>query len=226
MRRADFPTGPELYCITDANLSGFSHEEQVARMIEGGARIIQLRDKAIDDEGFAQIATKCQALCRAAGVSFVVNDRIEVARAISADVLHLGQDDLPPAEARKIIGEEMLLGISTHNFDQFVRALREPVDYIALGPVFGTTTKQRPDPPPGMDAVREAATIMRDDRRPLVLIGGVTLENLEALQVIAPNAIIAVIGAIVGSPHSIAERVKEFRRRICVPERTSFLNRQ
>ncbi|MEO8377813.1 MAG: thiamine phosphate synthase, partial [Candidatus Sumerlaeota bacterium] len=137
-RASNFPAGPELYCITDARLSGLSHQEQVAQMIAGGARIVQLRDKEMTDADFDITARDCQKLCRAAGAIFVVNDRAEIAAAISADGLHLGQDDFSPIAARRIVGNEMVVGTSTHNREQFLRALQEPVDYIAVGPVFGT----------------------------------------------------------------------------------------
>ncbi|MCC6545740.1 thiamine phosphate synthase [Candidatus Sumerlaeota bacterium] len=207
----EFPKGPELYCITDARLSGLPHDVQASQMIAGGARIIQLRDKDIDDQAFLSAATSCQERCRAANALFVVNDRVEIAARINADALHLGQGDISPAKARAIVGNEMIIGVSTHDHAQFHRALDEPVNYIALGPVFGTTTKARPDPPPGMDLVREAAETLRHDPRPLVLIGGINADNIREVQDLAPNAILAVIGAIVSKTFSIEERVRLFR---------------
>lgn len=204
---------PDLYCITDARLSPLSLEDQTAAFARGGARLIQLRAKDLGDAGFSIVATRCLAICREAGATLVINDRARIAAEIGAPALHLGQGDLSPADARRIVGEAQLIGISTHTREQFRAALSQPVDYIALGPVFGTSTKENPDPPPGADLVAEAAQRLENDARPLVLIGGITRENLPRLQRIAPRAIFAVISDVLRAP-DIATRVTEYRQLI------------
>ncbi len=204
---------PDLYCITDARLSGMRHEEQVTAMVEGGARLIQIRDKAMTAAEFALATERCIAICRRSGVLLIVNDRVELAASIGADGVHIGQGDMMPIKARRIMGVKPIVGLSTHNLDQFRRALGEPVDYIAFGPVFGTTTKADADPTVGLEAVAEVVRLMEGDPRPLVLIGGIDRERLPAVQDAAPYALIAMIGAIV-SGGQIAQRVREMRAMI------------
>lgn len=177
-------------------------------MIAGGARLIQLRDKQLDDDALRPIARDCLALCRANGVTFVLNDRVALAAELQPDALHIGQHDLSPAEARAAVGDSVCIGISTHNREQFHAALSEPVDYIALGPVFGTTTKENPDPAVGLDMVREAAALLSGDARPLVLIGGITRANLPVLRATAPRALVAIIGAVL-QDGAIEQNVRE-----------------
>ena len=202
---------PEVYCITDARLSPLSLEEQAAAFASGGAQLVQLRAKQLSDAEFAVVARRCLAICADAGATLVINDRAQIAAEIGAPGLHLGQDDLSPTAARGIIGDGTLIGVSTHTREQFLAALAEPVDYIALGPVFGTSTKENPDLPPGMDLVAEAAQRLENDARPLVLIGGITREKLSELQRIAPRAILAVISDVLRAP-DVAARVREYRR--------------
>src|SRR5688500_5591421 len=117
-------------------------------------------------------------------VKFMINDRVDIALAVGADGVHLGQDDLPPEEARKILGEKAIIGFSTHSPEQARDALKMPVDYIAIGPVFSTSTKIDPDPVVGLDGVCSVRRLLGDF--PLVAIGGITLDN--AASVIAAGA--------------------------------------
>lgn len=190
-----------------------AHEEQVAQMLEGGARIIQLRDKELPDHQFEMVAYKCRSISHWSEALFIVNDRVEAAAAVKADGVHLGQGDMTPAKARRIIGDEAVIGISTHNREQFLRALGEPVNYIALGPVFGTTTKENPDPEVGLELVAEAAEILADDHRPLVLIGGISLESLPRVLKAAPKSLIAMMSGILAR-RDLANAVREYRRAI------------
>lgn len=213
MTSAKTVVSPDLYCLTDSRLSTDQPEEQVRQMIDGGARLIQFRDKALSDGAFRLAAQKCLALCRWSGTLFLVNDRVEIAASIGADGVHLGQDDMPPSRARSILGDEAVIGLSTHNREQFLRALDEPVNYIALGPIFGTTSKDNPSPRVGTELLAECAALLEGDHRPLVAIGGITLENLPEVKRAAPKAIVAVIGAIFAAP-PLSERVKQFRAAI------------
>lgn len=194
-------TAPQLYCITNEELSGISHEEQVLAMLDAGARLIQVREKDPTRPGFGKMVEYLAQRARAAGGRLILNDHVELAHEAGVSGVHVGQGDMSPTAARKIMGDRAVIGISTHTREQFEDALQAPVDYIALGPVFGTTTKGNPDPPPGMDVVEDAARAMEKDGRPLVLIGGIDRNNLRTIKEIAPKAIIAVMGALLrGKP--------------------------
>jgi thiamine-phosphate pyrophosphorylase len=117
---------------------------------------------------------------------------------------------MAPTEARTALGDEAVIGVSTHNLTQLRAALEAPVDYIALGPVFGTSTKQNPEPTVGLAVVEQAVRALEGDYRPLVLIGGITMERLPELRRIAPRAFYAVIGDVLRSP-SIEARVRAYR---------------
>jgi thiamine-phosphate pyrophosphorylase len=146
----------------------------------------------------------------AAGASVIVNDRADIARLAGADGVHLGQEDLEPAEARRILGPNAILGLSTHSADQVRAAAREPVDYIAVGPIFGTSTKDTGYGSVGTALVAEAAGILRESRGrlPLVAIGGITLQ--QALDVIlAGAASVAVISDLLATSNP-ESRVREY----------------
>jgi thiamine-phosphate pyrophosphorylase len=166
---------PKLYPITDRRLSGLSHAEQVARLIEGGATFVQLREKHLSPREFYSEAEEALKVARASGAKLIVNDRADVALALGADGVHLGQDDMPPRAARALLGERAVIGFSTHSVEQAIAAARMPVDYIAVGPVFETKSKENPDPVVGLEGLRR----VREAVGPvtLVAIGGVTREN-------------------------------------------------
>jgi thiamine-phosphate pyrophosphorylase len=147
--------------------------EAARAIIESGARILQLRHKGHFSRAMFETAEKIGELCRAAGALFVVNDRVDIAMMAHAGV-HLGQDDLSPAAAHRLIGKDAVIGFSTHNEAQIRAAAGEPVDYLALGPLFGTTTKEHPDPTVGLDDLRRLRPLIT---KPLVAIGGITRLN-------------------------------------------------
>jgi thiamine-phosphate pyrophosphorylase len=200
---------PKLYPITDRRLSGLSHAEQVARLCEGGARLVQLREKNLSPREFYSEAVEALKVARAWGVRLVVNDRADIALALGADGVHLGQDDMPPAAARALLGEGAIIGYSTHSVEQAVAASRLPVDYIAIGPVFATSSKDNPDPVVGLEGVRAVREVL--GRLPLVAIGGVTRENARAL-LEAGAASVAVLSALLasGDPAEITRRTRAF----------------
>lgn len=137
----------------------------------------------------------------------IVNDRADIALIARADGVHLGQDDLPPAAARGILGGDAVIGYSTHSAEQAVAALREPVDYIAAGPIFATGTKEQPDPVIGLEGLR--AIRQSIGRFPLVAIGGIDIRNIrDVLAVGADSA--AVISAVLSGRENITEAMKEF----------------
>ena len=176
--------GTKVYPLTDRQISGLSHEQQVLTLSSSGARIIQLREKELQGREFYGEAAAAIRIARQQGVRIIVNDRLDIAHALTADGVHLGQDDLPPAAARQILGNDAIIGVSTHNLEQVNLAAEMPVDYVALGPVFPTTTKQSSNPPVGPDAVRQAHELLGDI--PLVVIGGIT--EATAPQLLAAGA--------------------------------------
>jgi len=177
-------SGTRAYPITDRQLSGLSHAEQVARLADAGATLIQLRDKLAQPQEFYEAAREALEVARARNVKLIINDRVDIALALKADGVHLGQDDLPPAAARRILGPQAIIGFSTHSRDQAGRALDLPIDYIAIGPIFATATKPSSNVPVGLSGLAEVRSLVGE--RPLVAIGGITGENLR--KVIAAGA--------------------------------------
>jgi len=137
---------PKLYPITDARLTGLSHAEQVARLGAGGATLVQLREKHLSPVEFYREALEALRVARSLGVRLIINDRADIALALHADGVHLGQDDLPPEAARKLLGPTAIIGFSTHNLEQAIAAASLPIDYIAIGPIYSTSSKEKPDP--------------------------------------------------------------------------------
>jgi thiamine-phosphate pyrophosphorylase len=141
-------------------------------LLEAGARILQFRHKSFFSRQAFEEATRIAELCRSAGALFVVNDRADIAMLLNAG-LHLGQDDLAPSDARRILPAPAIIGFSTHNEHQLRAGDLEPVDYLAIGPIFATGSKQNPDPVVGLDGLRALRPLTR---KPLVAIGGITRE--------------------------------------------------
>ena len=186
----------KLYAITDAQLSNYTHVEIVERMLKGGARLIQLRDKEASAKDLLDAARACLKLTRAVRATLIINDRVDVAMAADADGIHLGQDDLTVAEARALLGQNKIIGVSTHSLAQLEAALATSANYFAVGPIFPTTTKANPAPVVGLELLRQARALTS---LPLVAIGGITLEN--AAEVIAAGAdSVAVISALYSMP--------------------------
>lgn len=187
---------PRVYPITDRKLSGLSHAEQVKALIEGGATFIQLREKELPGRDFFEDAKNALDIVRSANAKLLINDRVDLAIALGADGVHLGQNDLPPEEARKLLGDKAIIGFSTHNQKQALDALSMPIDYLAIGPVFATSTKSDPDPVVGLEGIRLAKDIVAG--LPLVAIGGITEQTLrDVFSAGADSA--AMIGDLVGS---------------------------
>jgi thiamine-phosphate pyrophosphorylase len=201
---------PRLYPITDARLSGLSHAEQVARLCDGGATLVQLREKHLSPREFYREAAEALRVARARGARLVVNDRADIALAVGADGVHLGQDDLRPDAARRLLGEGSVVGFSTHDLAQAAEAALMPVTYIAFGPVFATSSKENPERIVGLEGLRRARDVI-GDKIPLVAIGGITRENARSVLEAGADSV-AVIGALVSSsdPSSITLRTREF----------------
>lgn len=198
-------TLPRIYAITDCRISGLSHAEQVRRLAAGGIRWVQLREKKASPREFYQQALEAVAVARALGVTLIINDRADIALAVGADGVHLGQDDLPPEKARALLGPEKIVGFSTHSLEQAMAAQALPVDYIAFGPIFPTRTKENPDPVVGVEQLRR---LRRAVQKPLVAIGGITLER--AREVLAAGAdSLAVISDLLSHP-DITHRARQY----------------
>lgn len=163
--------GTRVYPLTDRRISGLSHAQQVVTLSSWGARIIQLREKELGGREFYAEAAAAINAARHYGVRIIINDRVDIAVALKADGVHLGQNDLPPAAARQMLGDDAIIGVSTHTLEQVKLAAKSPVDYVALGPIFPTTTKQSSNTPVGLDAVTKASELLGDI--PLVVIGGI-----------------------------------------------------
>lgn len=165
---------------------------QARAACEGGARVVQLRAKAATDTQALAWGRETRALTRAAGIVFVVNDRVDLALACGADAVHLGQDDLPPADARRL-APRLAIGRSTHDAAQLARALGEPIDYVAYGPLFGTGSKDTGYDARGLAALREIARHCAP--LPLVAIGGIDARNCARVRAAGANGF-AVISAV------------------------------
>jgi thiamine-phosphate pyrophosphorylase len=197
---------PKLYPVTDARLSGLSHAEQVARLIDGGATFIQLREKGMSPRDFYREAEEALKLARARGARLIINDRVDIALALRADGVHLGQDDLPPEAARRVLGSRAIIGFSTHNLEQAREAARLPVDYIAIGPIFPTSSKDNPAPVVGLEGLSRVRQVT--GTIPLVAIGGIGSENARAALAAGSDAI-AVISLLLSRPSEITRRTRE-----------------
>jgi thiamine-phosphate pyrophosphorylase len=203
---------PGVYPILDSialDRRGIALETAAVAWLEGGAEILQLRHKGHWSREIFDAARSIARLCREAGVTFVVNDRADFAMLLGAG-LHVGQDDLPPREARSLIGSEALLGFSSHNAAQLCAAGGEPVDYVALGPIYTTASKENPDPLVGVEEIRQCRPLIE---KPLVAIGGITLENAAAVWNAGAESV-AVIGGLIpesASARALRERMEEWR---------------
>ena len=166
---------PQVYPITDVQISRLSHAVQVALFVEAGATLVQLREKRASAAEFYEAAKAALTVPTERGVQLIVNDRVDIVLAIAATGVHLGQDDLPPEAARRLLGDEAVIGYSIHSVSQALEASGLPIDYLAIGPIFSTSTKENPDPVVGLEGLRTVRDAI--GRLPLVAIGGITPAN-------------------------------------------------
>jgi thiamine-phosphate pyrophosphorylase len=203
---------PRLYPILDTDClarCGVALSVAAAAFLEGGAGILQIRHKGHWGREIFEAARRVASLAREAGAELVINDRADFAMLLGAG-LHVGQDDLPPRECRKLLGSEARIGFSSHNARQLAAAGGEPVDYVAFGPMFPTVSKLNPDPVTGIEELRRLRGLTD---KPLVAIGGITLEN--APEVFRAGAdSVAVIAGLLPAPataQSLRQRVVEWQ---------------
>ncbi len=169
---------PPLYPIVDVDICRLRALDPLAVLdayLSGGARFVQLRDKSTRTGPLAALADAAVSRAHAAGAMLIVNDRADIAKLSGADGVHVGQDDLPVADVRLLLGEHAIVGLSTHDLTQIDRALATSASYIAVGPIYGTSTKDTGYTARGLDLLRDA--VRRAGERPVVGIGGITLER-------------------------------------------------
>lgn len=175
-----FPLNAPLYFVTDhAQTAGRPPIEVIRAALEGGVRLVQYRDKRLKEPDFLREAREALAVCRQHGAILLINDRVEAAMEIGADGVHLGQDDMDPEMARSLLGPEAIIGLSTHNRDEVLAAESQPVDYINIGPMFPTATKDHSRYGAlGTDLVLE---LSRLSRHPFTTMGGIKKHHLRGL---------------------------------------------
>ena len=196
-----------LYLVTDRSLSkGRSTAEIVAAAVAGGVSCIQLREKSCGTREFLNEALALQPLLKSRNIPLIINDRLDIALAIEADGVHLGQSDMPLGRARKIAGDSLIIGISAESVDDALRAEQQGADYIGISPVFSTPTKTDIAPPLGLEGVRQIRALVDI---PLVGIGGINSDNAESVLAAGADGI-AVVSAIVSAadPAGAAKKLK------------------
>jgi thiamine-phosphate pyrophosphorylase len=199
-----------LYVICDLEIcarAGWALVDFAAACLEGGARFLQVRAKEASGRTLLEAATAIVGRARGAGAVVVVNDRPDIARLSGAAGVHVGQDDLSPAAVRAVVGPAAMVGLSTHTIEQIAAAVCEPISYVAVGPVFGTSTKATGHDAVGVDLVRHAAGEAVARQLPVVAIGGITVDNAPAA-LRAGAASVAVISDLLATGDPTA-RVRE-----------------
>ncbi|MEW6599387.1 MAG: thiamine phosphate synthase [Nitrospirota bacterium] len=196
-----------LYLVTDTRIAGLSHTRIVRRMINAGIRTIQLREKCLSKKDIYHTAVDIRKFTKKCGVVFIMNDYPDIALAVDADGVHLGQEDMPVAEARKIIGKQKIIGVSTHSLSQAIRAQEDGADYIGFGPMFHTTTKDAGSPR-GITSLRRVAQHITI---PIVAIGGITWENVNTVLKSGADATAVSSGILYGD---IKANVKKFMKAV------------
>ncbi len=200
----------DLYVITDTTLShGRSHLEIARAALEGGADAVQLRDKSSPAINLCRWASEVQPMARKYGALFVINDRVDVALVAGADGAHVGPEDLPVREARRLLPRPVVLGVSAGTREEARRAEKEGADYLGVGPVFATATKPDAGEPLGLDRFSEIA---RAVGIPVVAIGGITPANVA--QVFACGAAGAAVVSAVASAEDMAQAARALKRLI------------
>lgn len=206
-----------LYAIVDADRSlarGLDPAALGVAWIAAGARLVQLRAKGTGSGRLLAWCDELAAAARRAGATFIVNDRADLALLSGATGVHVGADDLPVADARVLLGPDAVIGLSTHSSEQVTAALDEPISYLAVGPVFGTASKETGYAPVGLELVRQAA---RRASVPVVAIGGITLDRAQAVLDAGAHAVAVIGDLLTGEPTA---RVRRFLDELRSPAET------
>ena len=189
-----------LHAILDVDVTsraGWTPLDLARAFLDGGATRIQLRAKQLSSSAFLELADATVELARPLNAQVIINDRADIARLSGAAGVHVGQDDLPAAAARRLLGERAVVGLSTHTIDQIEAAVREPISYLAVGPVFGTRSKDTGYEAVGLDLVAAAARVA--GKLPVVAIGGITLENARAVIDAGATSVALISDLLVGN---------------------------
>ena len=194
---------PRLYPILDASLllqAGVSIEAFARQLRAAGIRFLQYRDKDSKDEVVLERALLLRGIFPAADSCLILNDRVSLVRPAGFDGVHVGQEDLSPANVRSTLGPEILIGVSTHSEEQLRVAADGPADYVAVGPVYATASKQVPDPVVGLEGVRRARAMTS---KPLVAIGGINRTNCAAVMGAGADSVAVISDLIVAPGNSV-----------------------
>jgi len=196
------------YFITDAGLSRQGIVSDVRNALAAGVRIIQYRRKQESTKIMYDEATAIKALCASAGCRLIVNDRIDIALAVDADGVHIGQDDMPFEATRRVLGPHKIIGVTVHNLAEALEAERAGADYLGVSPIFTTSTKPDAGAPCGTETLR---AIRSSCRIPIAAVGGITLENADAV-IEAGADMICAIAAVLTAPDLI-DALSQFQRK-------------
>jgi thiamine-phosphate pyrophosphorylase len=190
--------------------AGWAPLDLARAFLDGGATVIQLRAKQLPSSAFLELADAVVGIASPYQATIVINDRADIALLSAAAGVHVGQDDLPPAAARRLLGERAVVGLSTHTIAQIEQAVGEPVSYVAVGPVFGTRSKETGYDAVGLRLVDAAARLART--APVVAIGGITLENAESVIAAGAAAVAVISDLLAGNDPRV--RVQGFVQRL------------
>ena len=196
---------PKLYVILDAGLITTQKNDCALKLADAAVRFLLYRNKSASSRQLLETSREMAGLLLPRGVMFFVNDRPDVAALAGASGVHLGQEDLGVEQARSVVGQRMLIGVSTHNVEQLKAAVTTSADYIAVGPVFSTSTKGNPDPVVGVDFIRVVRPLTD---KPIVVIGGITLDRAAGLIEAGADSV-AVISDILRAPDP-AQRARQY----------------
>ena len=216
---------PHLYPILDAGLlqqAGISLDNFAEEMRAAGIRWLQFRDKDTPDDLLLQQALRLRQLFPPRDSQLILNDRVSLMQASGYEGVHIGQQDLTPVQTRAMLGEERLIGLSTHSEQQLLSANQAPVDYVAIGPVFATQSKAVPDPVVGLEGVRLARALTS---KPLVAIGGITRANCAAVLAAGADSVAVISDLLPRGAQTTREIVREFHQRLAEAAHLNALNR-
>jgi thiamine-phosphate pyrophosphorylase len=197
-----------LYTIVDSRFCLKNRIEACVEILQGGAKIIQLREKVLNDKKFTETAIKIKRLCEDFNALFIVNDRVDIAFASNADGVHLGQDDMPIEFAKDILGFNKIIGLSTHNLEQVKETSKINIDYIGFGPIFPTKSKENPDPVVGTARLRKIKEKYKN--LPVCAIGGINFSNINKVIDVKPEMICVMSGITL--EEDIKKAVEKYRR--------------
>jgi len=208
MTKKDLLHLTRLYVLISSSIAAKSVKETARLVIDGGADVIQLREKTVSDSEFISLAGEVRDITTKRGSLLIINDRVHVAREINADGVHLGQQDMSALEAREIIGNEKIIGISTHSIIQARQAQKDGADYIAIGPIYPTRTKDH-EPSIGIEVIQEISGAVNI---PIFAIGAITIDNLDEV-LKAGVSRVAVCSAIINAK-DIYSSTRQFKDRL------------